>query len=133
MNRICNILTVMSIFTLGCAVAIPAMAESLRITEGNSMTEIKKTFLFGGGNRDQSNDTSSSDVTAGPGIDTTGLAVGAAAVNPNPFGIDPEVMRRTTFEARRQTESLVREIRSGGKIGGGGGTMPGYNGIDRPF
>jgi len=124
MNRICNILTAMSIFTLGCVLAIPAMAGSSRITEGNNVKSVSKTYLFGG----KGNSSSTGNVN-------TGVPVGTQTINPNPFNIDPEVMRRTTLEARRQAENLVNELRNGGKYTGGKkeGSMPGYNGIDDPY
>lgn len=128
MSRIHSIL---SVAALGLLVSLgAASATSLRVEKENSMTDFKKTFLFGSG-RDQKEGMSAG--TTDGSVNPIGLSA-PQGVNPNPFNIDPEVMRRTTLEARRQVENLVREIRTGG---GGtiskGGVDPNYNGIDRPF
>lgn len=113
MSRISSILTALSIFTLGCVLAVPATAGSPRASDGgNYMTNFNPTFLFGGGNASNRSNEGVSNSTIASGITST-----TQDVDPNPYGLDPKEMERATREAVRQVEKLANELR--GNEGGG--------------
>jgi len=126
MSRIHSIL---SVAALGLLVSVGTVsAGSPRIEKETSVSEFKKTFLFGGG-REQNGKTggvSASSTSSAPSVDST------QDVDPNPYGLDPKEMERATREAARQVENLAKEIRNL-ENNGGGGVDPNYNGIDAPY